>query len=276
MFLIQSRLFRLFMVERWLVEDVSTTQRILISRVAPSNVGVPLANCILLPGSGTHSVVELTDSRNVLTRVARGLASQNICSWRYSKPIAPIESDVCLEYVTPTATIQKIIAQRNCKAPTFLLGYSLGGYLAPAVASKVRCFRGICMLNAHASEVSALLNQQLGHVKQQGLPSGANANKIIRAVYRDYIEQLDTMAPKRFISELVSLGFLNIRTTSDQQISAEENARLMAILPQDRSIMLQLEGLDHNFCGPKGAEISAMVQLVRAVKEWILQCTHSN
>jgi uncharacterized protein len=119
----------------------------------PKNVTHPPV-AILVPGSGTHDMNELVGANKPFQDMAWGLAEQGIASIRYNErlllypDLAKGEITIQLDSLDDVAEAinYAIHCEQINKNKIYILGHSLGGMMAPKIASDHKEVAGIVML----------------------------------------------------------------------------------------------------------------------------------
>ncbi|MFJ2985263.1 MULTISPECIES: alpha/beta hydrolase [unclassified Pseudomonas] len=92
---------------------------------------------VLLPGSGPQNADYTIGPSHIFSELAWELAGRGIGTVRFDKRMpanAVISGTVHEEYVLPVMAILRALALNLPDSPVYLLGHSLGGYVAPLIA----------------------------------------------------------------------------------------------------------------------------------------------
>ncbi|MGH9583891.1 MAG: alpha/beta fold hydrolase [Bryobacteraceae bacterium] len=170
-----------------LAVTVGQTWRLPGTLLTPVGQG-PFPGVVLVQGSGPHDRDETIGPNKPFRDLAEGLASQGIAVLRYDKrtlvygrqmaastPNVTVEQETIEDAINAVRLLQHQpgVASRR----VFLLGHSLGGYLAPRIAEQDPAIAGLIILAGPARPLWALsldqnrefgaTPQQLAQVKQQ-------------------------------------------------------------------------------------------------------------
>jgi uncharacterized protein len=148
----------------------------------PGTVSLPKGNgpfpgVVLLQGSGPHDEDETIGPNKPLKDLAWGLASHGIVVFRYTKRTArygaqssedPAKLTVEDETISDArAAIALLAKQKNVDARRiFLVGHSLGAYLAPRIATGDQQISGIVMMAANTRPLEQLMVDEVHYVLQ--------------------------------------------------------------------------------------------------------------
>lgn len=121
---------------------------------------------VLLPGSGPQDPDVTIGPNRFFLELATGLADRGVSSLRMGKAQVAGASRAVLdyrhEYVEPVrALIGVASAFTDLVARPVLVGHSLGGHVAPFVASELGNVEGVALVNAHISPLTEILEDQL-------------------------------------------------------------------------------------------------------------------
>jgi uncharacterized protein len=137
----------------------------------PKGAG-PFAAVVLLQGSGPHDQDETIGPNKPLKDLAWGLATRGIAAFRYIKRTQkygahssddPAKLTVEEETISDArAAVDLLSKQPNIDSKRiFLVGHSLGAYLAPRIASDDPQIAGVVMLAANARPMEQLLLDEI-------------------------------------------------------------------------------------------------------------------
>ena len=250
----------------------------------PKNAKGPVPIVVLVQGSGPRDEDETIGPNKPFRDIAYGLAAAGIASLRYDKRthFAPdtfqthpdMDHEVTLDAVAAlryAAGIREIDANRM-----FLLGHSLGGTMAPAIAAdflaaKPGALRGIIFMAAGSVSIDETIERQAAfQAKQRGATEAQQAE--IRKQWQDAFATVkDTNTPadrpvgvspleapvgywrswlqQDPAAELEKLGLpaLVLRGFEDTQVSEQDFKQLEAANTARGSVGEQFDGLDHLF-----------------------------
>lgn len=126
---------------------------------------------ILVHGSGPGDMDETINSNKPFKDIAIGLAQQGIATIRYDKRTLNYKDDSLSN--TPTKEVVEdavkayyLAAQQNGvdKEQIYVLGHSLGGYLAPEIATKCNGIKGLILMAAPARALEDIILQQYNYI----------------------------------------------------------------------------------------------------------------
>jgi pimeloyl-ACP methyl ester carboxylesterase len=250
----------------------------------PKNRTAPVPVVVLVQGSGPHDADETVGPNKPFRDLATGLAAAGIASLRYDKrthfapqtfqPHPDLDHEVTLDAV---AALQFVSALPEIdRSRIFLLGHSLGGTMAPVIASdflasKQGSLRGIIFMAAGAVSVDETIERQMtfqakrhdaspsaieqmqkqwqdvfATVKDTNTPAdrvlGVGALQAPAGYWRSWLAQ-DPAA------ELEKLGLpaLVLRGFKDIQVSEKDFKRLEEANVAPGSVGEQFDGLNHLF-----------------------------
>jgi dienelactone hydrolase len=164
----------------------------------PGTLTMPKGNrrfpaVVLLQGSGPHDEDETIGPNKPLKDVAWGLASRGVAVFRYTKRTQkygaqssddPAKMTVEDETMSDARVAIALVAKQPKVDPrrVFLVGHSLGAYLAPRIASKDGRIAGVVMLAANTRPIEQLLVDQVRLMVAAGGPPTPDGQKQLAAV----------------------------------------------------------------------------------------------
>ncbi|NOY36178.1 MAG: alpha/beta fold hydrolase [Chlorobi bacterium] len=126
---------------------------------------------VLVHGSGPEDMDETVLSNKVFKDIAWGLSSRGIGVLRYNKRTFTYGSlmdpeKVTVEDVVIEDAVSAIRAavKRKDAGGVYLLGHSLGGYLAPQIAKQADGLKGVILLAANARPLEELIMEQVRYL----------------------------------------------------------------------------------------------------------------
>jgi dienelactone hydrolase len=143
----------------------------------------PFPAVVLVHGSGPSDQDETIGGVKAFKDLAWGLSSHGIAVFRYVKRTAkygtqvsddPSQLTVNDETISDARAAIALVAKQSKISPdrVFLLGHSLGAYLAPRIATGDAQIAGIVMLGANTQPVERLVLAQLRYLSSlKGVPS---------------------------------------------------------------------------------------------------------
>jgi len=162
----------------------------------------PFPAVVLVQGSGRQDADETVGASKPLKDVAWGLASRGIAVYRYTKRTEkygsqssddPNKLTVDDETMSDArAAISLLAKQKNIDpAHVYLLGHSLGAYIAPRVATSDAQIAGIVMMAANTEPMEKLLVDQVHYIIANGPPPTADEQAQVTKV-EQAVKQIDS------------------------------------------------------------------------------------
>ena len=151
----------------------------------------PFAAVVLVQGSGPEDQDETIGGSKPFKDLAWGLASHGIAVFRYIKRTAkygtqvsddPARLTVNDETISDARAAVSLVAKQPKINPArvFLLGHSLGAYLAPRIATGDSGIAGIIMLAANSQPMEQLVIEQIRYLASLNGPPNEQAQKEIQ------------------------------------------------------------------------------------------------
>ncbi len=143
----------------------------------------PFPAIVLLSGSGPNDLDETVGPNKPFKDIAWGLASRGIAVLRYSKRTKQYPGEfigkrftVKDEVTDDALTALGVLRSRNDVDPqrVYLLGHSLGAYVAPRIARVDSTIAGIVMMASPSQALEDVINEQLQYMAM--LDTNYNAN----------------------------------------------------------------------------------------------------
>lgn len=173
----------------------------------PGKLTIPMGNgpfpaVVLVQGSGPHDEDETVGPNKPFADLAWGLASRGIAVYRYTKRTQPYglqSSDdpakltVEDEVISDARAAVALVAQQAHIEPkqVFLLGHSLGAYLAPRIAMDDAQIAGIAMLAANTRPLEQVVLEQIHYLASLNGTATEEEQKRITAV-EDAVKQIES------------------------------------------------------------------------------------
>jgi uncharacterized protein len=162
----------------------------------------PFPGVVLVQGSGRQDEDETVAASKPLKDVAWGLASKGIAVYRYEKRTEkygekssddPAKLTVDDETMSDArAAVSLLAKQKNIDpAHVFLLGHSLGAYLAPRIATSDGQIAGIVMMAANTDPMEKLLVDQVHYIIANGPAPTADEQAQVTKV-EQAVKQIDS------------------------------------------------------------------------------------
>ena len=135
----------------------------------------PFPAVVLVPGSGPHDQDETIGPNKGFKDLALGLASRGIAVYRYTKRTEkyadkstddPVKLTVDDEVISDARAAVAFIAKQHRinSQQVFLLGHSLGAYLAPRIATGDPQIAGIAILGANTKPIEQVIVEQIRYL----------------------------------------------------------------------------------------------------------------
>lgn len=150
----------------------------------------PFPAVVLVHGSGPHDQDETIGPNALLKDLAWGLASRGIAVFRYTKRTQkygaqsnddPAKLTVDDETMSDARAAVALVVKDKKIDPRriFVVGHSLGGYLAPWIASRESRITGIVMLAANTRPIEQLMVDQMRYaLSAGGTPTTADQKQL--------------------------------------------------------------------------------------------------
>ena len=153
----------------------------------------PFAAVILVQGSGPHDQDETVVACKPFEDLAWGLATRGVAVFRYTKRTfkygaqssdPPDKLTVDDETISDARAAVALLAKQNKIDPQriFVLGHSLGAYLAPRIATGDAQIAGIVMLAANTEPMEKLLVEEVHYILSSGPPPTDSEKQQVAAI----------------------------------------------------------------------------------------------
>jgi dienelactone hydrolase len=278
--------------------------------VLPGNLSIPkgagpFPAVVLVQGSGALDQDETLGPNKPLKDIAWGLASQGVVVLRYVKRTKqyPTQSLQIQNFTVEDEVIDDTIAAVSLlnassfvdHSRIFVLGHSLGGMLAPRIASQDHRIAGIILLAGPTRHLEDLILEQTRYLTNL---SGGNQSAQIAAVERN-VSKIKTLnftdnefvfgAPRSYWADLatydpvatavnLSLPMLILQGLRDYQVTLEDFTRWITTFSGNPQVTLKTyPSLNHLFISGTGIPTNAEYlveghvagQVVSDVATWI-------
>ena len=173
----------------------------------PGKLTIPKGNgpfpaVVLVQGSGPHDEDETVGPNKPFADLAWGLASRGIAVYRYTKRTQqyglqssddPAKLTVEDEVISDARAAVALVAKQPHIDPkqVFLIGHSLGAYLAPRIATDDAQIAGIAMLGANTRPLEQVVLEQIHYLASLNGTPTEDEQKRITAV-EDAVKQIES------------------------------------------------------------------------------------
>jgi uncharacterized protein len=148
----------------------------------------PFPAIVLVHGSGPHDQDETIGPNKPFEDLAWGIASQGVAVFRYTKRTQkygaqssddPAKLTVNEETISDARAAVALVAKQSKIDPKkiFLVGHSLGAYLAPRIATGDADLAGIAMLAGNTRPMEVLMVDEVHYILANGPPPTADERK---------------------------------------------------------------------------------------------------
>lgn len=269
----------------------------------PSGDG-PFPAVLLVHGSGPNDRDETVGAAKPFRDIALGLASRGIAVLRYEKRTrvhaAKLEGRTTFttreEVVEDALAAAKLLRSDRRIDPTrvFVLGHSLGGLLAPRIASADPAVAGLIVLAGPARPLDQILIDQVKHLasvdgsisaaEQQAIdqvtanasairaltPADAAAGRKVAGALASYWLDLRDYDPAAAAADL-KISMMVLQGERDFQVTMADFARWQARLSHRRDVVLKsYPSLNHLFVSGSGPATPAEYQTPGHVAEEVI------
>jgi len=124
---------------------------------------------VLVHGSGALNRDEVVMANAPFRDLAHGLAERGVASLRFDKrTLVYPNKQLTIEEETIDDALSAVALAQSLSPDVFLVGHSLGGMLAPLIASKSPQLRGIVLMAAPARPMSVVVKEQIDYLTLSG------------------------------------------------------------------------------------------------------------
>lgn len=195
----------------------------------------PFAAVLLVHGSGPQDRDETISPNKPFRDLAWGLASQGIAVLRYEKRTKAYAASPEIEQAIPTVKEEVIDDALEALAllrarpeidvqRIFVLGHSLGGYLAPRIGAADPQIRGLIILAGSARPLEDLLQEQMTYVLSLSMPDPAVRQQQLAAIKKQVElikdpERLPTAAASDLPFNVPAAYWLDLNAYHPEQVA---------------------------------------------------------
>lgn len=217
----------------------------------------PFPVIVLVHGSGPNDRDETIAANAPFRDLAEGLAKRGVGTLRYVKrtrqspqsPVATVEQEVIEDALSALALARQ--QSRVDPKRVFLLGHSLGGYLAPRIAQRDPAIAGLVLFAGSVRPIEVLAREQL---KYLGAPP-ETLEKILAGAPASYWEDLKAYDPVAS-AQKVQAPFLILQGERDYQVTMVEFGLWKKGLGDRRNVTLKsYPKLNHLFLEGAGKSL---------------------
>ena len=239
---------------------------------------------VFVHGSGPNDEDETLGPNKIFKDLATGLASRGIASYRYVKrskayPMSFTDQMTIDDEVVDDAVTAIAEARRLSSGPVFLLGHSLGGMMAPKIASSVSELTGVIILAGPNRPLEEMMIDQVDYILTNDTPADKSVYQGIKKVATriqsgnydadtpkselmnipaSYWKDLATYDPLKTIKK-VKKPVLVLQGERDYQVTMEDFERWKTAVKK-RGKYLSYPLLNHMFYAGKGLCLPAEYQ----------------
>ena len=204
---------------------------------------------VLVHGSGPHDEDATLGPNKIFKDMATGLASNGIATFRYVKRSKAfpnsfgdqmtVDEEVVDDAVNAIVEVKKLSA-----GPVFLLGHSLGGMMAPKIASKSDGVAGIIFLAGANRPLAEMMIEQVEYILQHDEAANqASYEELRKVALRVKSGDYDDNTPK---SELLNIpaAYWKDLAEYDPLKTVKKLKQPMLILQGERDYQVTVEDLE--------------------------------
>lgn len=255
------------------LQDLDTHQLLgvlCLPRRRPRNMPI----VVLLSGSGPQNADYTVGPNHIFRELAARLARQGIGTVRFDKRMtasAAVTDTTEQEYVQPAMAILRVLGLQAPDSPCFLLGHSLGGYVAPLIAwrqSQANApLAGVAILAAPWRCLETLIREQAEHLLptlascdaeqlqadlehlQAVVTEEAETGQLAFGMSSGYLHALREQHPASWLKANTQTPLLLLQGLADRQVSSVSDFPLWisATMHHPGSQWRTYPGLDHLF-----------------------------
>jgi dienelactone hydrolase len=233
----------------------------------PSTSGGAVPAVVLVHGSGPLDRDETVGANKPFRDLAEGLASRGIAVLRYEKRTKVYASrmgamkdlTVQQETVEDGAKAAALLRQQPEVASrrVFLLGHSLGGYMAPRIAQQEPRLAGLILMAANVRPLDDVLADQLQSIGLSGTELEKAKARILEALPASYTSDLNNYDPAEE-SRNLSVPILILQGERDYQVTMKDfNLWKAALGGRWNATFRSFPALNHLFIAGQGRSVPA-------------------
>lgn len=196
---------------------------------------------VLVHGSGPSDMDETIGANKPFKDLALGLAAKGIGSIRYVKRTLLYANEFSKAFtVKEEVTDDAVVAVATAKAVSgvdpkniYLFGHSLGGMLAPQIATLAPDLNGIILAAAPARKLTDIIVEQntyyFGLAKDSTEAGKKQLDTILKDVRRSSITQLGNIKPDSLIVGLPASYWVNLNTYDQVATAKKLSKRILVV-----------------------------------------------
>jgi uncharacterized protein len=233
----------------------------------PSSSGGAVPGVVLVHGSGPLDRDETVGANKPFRDLAEGLASRGIAVLRYEKRTKVYASrmgamrDLTVQQETVEDGVKAAALLRQqpevASRRVFLLGHSLGGYVAPRIAQQDPRLAGLILLAANVRPLDDVLADQLQWMGVTGTELEKAKANILEALPASYKNDLNSYNPAEE-SKSLSVPMLILQGERDYQVTMKDfNLWKAALAGRWNATLRSFPALNHLFMAGQGKSVPA-------------------
>ena len=233
----------------------------------PSSSGGAVAGVVLVHGSGPLDRDETVGASKPFRDLAEGLASRGIAVLRYEKRTKVYASrmgamrDLTVQQETIEDGVKAAALLRQqpevASRRVFIVGHSLGGYVAPRIAQQDPRLAGLIMMAANVRPLDDLLADQLQWMGLSGTELDKAKARILEALPASYTNDLNSYNPAEE-SKNLSMPMLILQGERDYQVTMKDFSLWKAALAgRWNATFRSFPALNHLFIAGQGKSVPA-------------------
>jgi uncharacterized protein len=233
----------------------------------PANTGGAAPAIVLVHGSGPQDRDETIAANKPFRDLAEGLASRGIAVLRYEKRTKVYAArmtamkDLTVEQETIEDAVKAAALLREqpeiASSRVFVLGHSLGGYLAPRIAQQDTRLAGLIFLAANVRPLNELIEDQLQAIGMAGTDLQKATIEILKALPPAYLDDLRNYNPLEAARTLPA-PILILQGERDYQVTMQDFNLWRAGLGDRPNVMFRsFPALNHLFIAGQGRSTPA-------------------